>query len=134
MGETFFTSMTVIGGKIFSNNPKNMNHFHKYSKYLLSVIITLGNNMRGGNTVFYDGLKSTDLGSRAHILKKLHGIMIFGPLFLTHEVNLCRGPRSVISLIITKQIFLHLYCHWDQFYNQYIDKKTKQILMMMILG
>ena len=36
-------------------------------------------NIGGGDNVFYDGLKTSDLGSRAHILKNLHGKMIFGP-------------------------------------------------------
>ena len=56
-----------------------MNHVHKENNYLLSVIITPVNNIRGGGTVFYDGVKTSDLGSRAHVLKHLHGRMVFGP-------------------------------------------------------
>ena len=70
----------VIGSKLYSNQPKNLNHVHKYSKYLVSVIITLGGNISGGGTVFYDEEKTSDLGSRAHVLKHLNGIMVFGPL------------------------------------------------------
>ena len=79
IGETIFTSMAIIGGKLYRNHPKNLNHVHKYTKYLVSVIITLGKNISGGDTVFYDGVKTSDLGSRAHILKHLHGRIIFGP-------------------------------------------------------
>ena len=32
IGETFFTYMDFIGGKRFSNHPKNLDHVHKYSK------------------------------------------------------------------------------------------------------
>ena len=71
--------MAVIGGKLFSNHHKNLNHVHKDSKDLVSVIIILGKNISGGDTVFYDGVKTSDLGSRAHVLKILHGRMIFGP-------------------------------------------------------
>ena len=46
--------MAVIGGRLFSNHPQNLNHVHKDSKYLVSVITTLGNNISGGDTVFYD--------------------------------------------------------------------------------
>ena len=74
-----FTSMYVIGGKIFSNNSKNLNHVHKYSNCLFSVMITPGENIRGGDTVFDNGVKTSDLGSRPHFLKHLHGRMIFGP-------------------------------------------------------
>ena len=69
IGETIFTSVDVIGGKLYSNHHKNMNHVHKDSRYLVSVIITLGKYISGGDTVFYDGLKTSDFGSRYHILK-----------------------------------------------------------------
>ena len=63
-----FTSMAVIGGKLFSNHHKNLNHVHKDSKDLVSVIIILGKNISGGDTVFYDGVKTFDLGSRVNVL------------------------------------------------------------------
>ena len=72
--------MAVIHGKLFSNHPKNLSHVNKDSKYLVSVIINMGGNISGGDTVFYDGVKTSDLGIRAHLLKKLHGRIIFGPL------------------------------------------------------
>ena len=71
--------MDVIGGRLYSNRPKNLNHVHKDSKYLVSVIISLGGNISGGDTVFYDVVKTSELGSRAHVLKCLHGRMIFCP-------------------------------------------------------
>ena len=40
--ETIFTSMAVIGGRIFSNHQKNVNHGHKESKDLVSVKINPG--------------------------------------------------------------------------------------------
>ena len=70
--------MAVIGGKLFSNHPKNMNHVHKYSKDLVAVIIIMSENISGGDTVFYDGVKTSDLGIRSHVLKHLHGRMILG--------------------------------------------------------
>ena len=113
-----------------------MNHVHKDTKYLVSVIITVGKDISGGETVFYDGVKTSDLGSRAHILKHLHGIMIFGPFEkVFREGALWIGYRAVISFILTKQIFLHFFFHGDWFYNQYINTTDKKvILMMMVLG
>ena len=64
---------------MYRNHPKNRNHTHKDVKYLVSVIIILGKDISGGDTVFYDGVKSCDFGSRAHILKHSHGRMVFGP-------------------------------------------------------
>ena len=85
--------------------------------------------------MFHDGLKPSDLGSRSHVLKHLHGRMIFGPFEREiHEGTLFRGHITVISFIITKKN-LHLYHHRDHFYNQNIDKIDKTIiLMMMVLG
>ena len=76
----YFTSMAVIGGILFINHHKNLNCVHKDSKDLLSDTITLGGNISGGGTVFYDKVKTSDLGSRAHVLKHLHERMIFDPL------------------------------------------------------
>ena len=80
IGETNFTSMDFIGGKLFSNHPNNLNHIHKDSKDLISVIITVVKYIRRGDTVFYNGVKTSDLESRARVLKNLHGRMIFCPL------------------------------------------------------
>ena len=78
--------MAVIGGKLYTNHPKNSNNVHKDTKHIISGIITVGKDISGGDTVFYDGLKTSDLGSRAHVLNHLHGRMIFGKVF--HQRNL----------------------------------------------
>ena len=57
--------MAVIGGKLYSNHPKNLNHVHKDTTYLVSVTIALGKYISGGDTVFYDGVKISDLVSTA---------------------------------------------------------------------
>ena len=77
--EKHFSSMAVIGGKLFSNHPKILNHVHKDSKDSVPVMITMEKYIRGGGTVFYDRLETSDLGSRSRVLKHLHGRMIFGP-------------------------------------------------------
>ena len=88
IGETIFTSMGVIGVRLFSNHHKNMNHVHKDIKDLVSVIITLGENISGGEAMFYDRVKTSDLGSRAHVLKHLHERMIFFHLKKIHKDTL----------------------------------------------
>ena len=114
----YFTSTAFIGGKLYSNQPKNLNHVHNDSKDMVSIIIAVVKNISRGDTMFYDGVKTSDLGSRAHILKHLHGRMIFGPFGkIFHEGTLWSGYRFVIYFILTKQIFLHLFRHGDRFYN-----------------
>ena len=83
---------------------------------MVYVIITVGKDISGGDTVFYDGVKKSELGSRAYILKYLHGIMIFGPFEkVFHEGTLWSGYRAVVSFILTKQIYLHFFCHRYRF-------------------
>ena len=95
---------------------------HKDTKDLVSVIITLGKNIIGGDTVFYDRVKTCDFGNRSHILKHSHGIMVFGPFEnKINEGTLWSGYRSIISFILTKQIFLHFYRHTNQFYDRYLN-------------
>ena len=77
--------------------------------------------------MFYDRLKPSVFGCRAHILKHLHGRMIFGPFEnVFHEVTLWSGYRSVISSILTKQIFLHFFRHGNRFYNRYLNSVDKR--------
>ena len=77
-----------------------MNSVHKETKDLLYVMITLVTNISVGDTVIYDGVVISDLINRAHVLKHLHGIIIFVHLIFFCEINIWRGPRAVISFII----------------------------------
>ena len=76
---------------------------HKDVKYLVSVIIKLGKDIIGGDTVFYDGVKSCDFGNIANILKNSHGRMVYGPFEkVFREGTLWSGYRYVISFILKK--------------------------------
>ena len=52
IGDTCFTSLATIGGNLFTRHPKNLNHIHKYSNDLLSVIINLGTDVNGCEKLF----------------------------------------------------------------------------------
>ena len=52
IGNTCFTHLTFIGGRLFINSPKNITHAHKDKKDFLSVIIKFGNGVYGRETVF----------------------------------------------------------------------------------
>ena len=52
IGETYFTSIPFIEGKISSNHPKNMNFVQKDTKELVYVLITVGTIISGGEAVF----------------------------------------------------------------------------------
>ena len=54
--------MAVIIGKLYSNHPNNINHVHKDTKYMVSVIINVVKDISGGDTVFYYGVKNLTWG------------------------------------------------------------------------
>ena len=85
IGEPIFISMAVIGGRLCSNHHKNLKHVQKTSKCLVYVILTLGDNISGEDTVFYDGVKTSDLGIITQVIKKLYGRMIFCSFKKIHE-------------------------------------------------
>ena len=42
IGDNCFTSLATIGGNLFTRHPNNLNHVHKDSNNVLSVIIIWG--------------------------------------------------------------------------------------------
>ena len=78
IGDTCQTSLATIGGNLYTRHAKSLNHVHKNSKDILSVIIILGTNVNGGETVFYDRENINDIGKRAHVLKYSHGRCVIG--------------------------------------------------------
>ena len=52
IGDACFKSLATIGGNSFTKHTNNLNHVHKCSNYLLSVIIILETDVRGGKPVF----------------------------------------------------------------------------------
>ena len=52
IGDTYSKSFATIGGNLFTIHANNLNHVHKDSKDLLSVIIILGTNVHGGENSF----------------------------------------------------------------------------------
>ena len=55
IGDTCFTSLETIGGNLYTRHSNNLNHVHKDSKDILSVILILRTNFNGGEAVFNDG-------------------------------------------------------------------------------
>ena len=95
-------SIAVIGGKLYINKPKNMNHVHKSSKDLVFVMINLGTNISGGDTLFYGRVKQKDFGKRAHVLKQILSRIIMGTIEIRfYEVCLWRVHRTVRINYIT---------------------------------
>ena len=117
--EKYPTYIPIIGVKLYSNHPKNINHVHKYSKDLLSIILPLGNVFSGGDTVFYGGVIYSDLVKKYHAINILHGRCVVGA-FETyfHKITLWRIQRAVSISILHKYIFPHFFHRAYIFYNR----------------
>ena len=120
--DTCFTSFVTIGGNVYTRHAKNLNHIHRYSKYIMSVIIILGTYVNGGETVFYDGENMNDIEKIAHVLKHSHGRCVIGAFDkILHECYIWTGNRAVLSFILHKSIFLHFVHNGTRFYDDYIS-------------
>ena len=122
--------MANIGGNLFTRHSKNLNHVHKDSNNLLSVIIILGTNSHGGETVFYDGDNMKDIWKRAHVLKHSHGrCMVCTFDKNLHEGSIWTGHRAVLYFILHRSIFLQFVHQGTRFYDKYItsDDRKKYI-------
>ena len=97
-------------GNLFKRHRKNLNNVHKDSNGILSVIIILGTNVHGGETVFNDGENMNNIGKRAHVLKHSHGRCVVGPFdnFFTKDLfGLVIELFYILSS--TNQYFFTLY-------------------------
>ena len=52
IGDIYFISFATIGGSLFTIHSKNINRVQRDSSGILSVIILLGTDVKGGETVF----------------------------------------------------------------------------------
>ena len=121
IGDTCFMSLEAIGCNLFTRHPKNINHLHKDSIDLLSVIIILGEKNHGGETVFNDGVKMNDIGKRARGLKHSHKMCVVGAFDKNlHKCYIWTGHRSFLSFILHKSLFLYFLHHGTIFYDKYI--------------
>ena len=78
----------------------------------------MSGDIRVWDTLFYGGVKTYDLGSRAHILKQIYDRIICGPFEKRfHEGTILRGPRAVIYFFL-KQKILRFNNLGNRFYNQ----------------
>ena len=103
IGDTCFTLFSTIGGNIFAIHQKNLNHIHRGSNGLLSVIKILGTYFIGGETVFNDVDNINDIGKRAHVLKHSYGSCVVGAFDKSlNEGSIWTGHGAVLLFIVHK--------------------------------
>ena len=73
--DTWFTSLSTIKVNLLTRHWKKTYCLQKYSKDILSVIITLGTNVNGGETIF-NWMNVNYIGKRVHVLKNAYGVCV----------------------------------------------------------
>ena len=102
----------------------------------LSVTITLGTNVSGGETAFYDRVKLSDLVNRAHIIKHLHDRIIVGAFEKKcMKVRFGEDPDQWYHLFLQKK-YLCIFIVMGVSFMTYISIKQSKlsILMTMVWG
>ena len=121
IGDTYFTSLAMIGGNLFTRHLNNLNHVHKDSNNLLSVIIIWVTNIHGGKTVFNDGVDMNDIGKISHVLNHLNGRCVVGAFDkIFNEGYIWTVHRAILYFILHKSIFIQFVHYRTKFYDRYI--------------
>ena len=77
-----------------------------------------------------------DIGEELHVLKNPHRRYVVGASDnILYEVSIWTGPRSVLSFILHKSIFIHFIHHGTKIYEKYInnDDREKKLMMMGVV-
>ena len=92
---------------LYTIHPKKLNHEHKDIKDLLSVIIILGTDVHGGETVFYDGKNMNEIRKIAHVLNHSHGRCVIGSFDKSlHEGHQILQQPWIIALSKSNETFI----------------------------
>ena len=76
---------------------------------------------------FFYGMTMNDIGKRAHVLKHSHGRCVVSAFDkLLHERSIWTGPKTVISFVLHRSIFLHFVHHGTKFYWKYINTDDRK--------
>ena len=88
----------------------------------MPVLIILGANIHGDETVFYDRENMKEIGKISDVLKHSHGSCVIGAFDkILHEGSIWTGHRAVLYFILHKSIFIHFLHNGTKFYEKYIS-------------
>ena len=132
IGDTCFTKLATIEGNLYTRHGKNLNRVHKDSKYILPVIIILGTDVNGGETVFYDGENMHDIGKISHVLKHSHGRCVIGYFDqILHEDLIWTVIELFYHLSSSNQYFFILCIIVQYFMTNIYHQNIGNIISMM---
>ena len=118
---TFFTSVSVIPSK---NKDVNHVHLHMDRNDIISCVFFMGNDVDGGDSVFYDGKDSNNCNDYVHHEKFVHGKSITGEFSkILHGATIWKGFRLTIVFYTNKKIYNHFLTYGMHYYQNYKDMK-----------
>jgi len=124
-GNTFWTALTLV-----DDLEDGQNHEHKDSKDVVSLIIMVGDNIRGGETLYFNGgcnfnmknIKETR-GGLENVVNFKHGrYQVCDFSQIVHSGSSWKGKRGIISFYLNSDILSHFQVFGDQHYYAERDK------------
>ena len=111
---TVFNSVALVG-----NLENGENHKHRDEEDLCSIIITLGKDVSGGRTLYWEGDKVI------HAESFRHGKFQVGPFEkIFHSGERWTGPRGVLSFYINRKMYEHFWKHDNTLLKIYYENKN----------
>ena len=110
---TIFNGCALVG-----NLMDGYNHIHVDKNDMCSLIVMLGNNVIGGDTLYYSGESPSNPGRCVHSEPFYHGKFQVGPFQkVVHAGSHWKGPRGIISFYINKQLYQHFRTYGIEIYK-----------------
>ena len=119
---TIFTAMALVG-----NLQNGNNHLHMDFHDLCSCIIMVGTNIKGGSTIYYNGVSVKEPGEIVHEEKHAHGKVQIFPFEVTpHKGSRWIGKRGIISFYVNLKIVEHFETYGSTLYKPWLRKFNKK--------
>ena len=117
--DSFFTAMIVVGD--FSGEGEIP--LHKDNDDHINAIVSIGdNNIDGGKTIYYSGLKMEDVGEKQRAVHFHHGRVQIGYFddIIHGAEKWTNGNRCIINFCMKKKILNHFLKFGNKYYEQFV--------------
>ena len=124
---TFFTHISILGDMEFEESciPP---HFDTGD--IITAVLHIGNNVKGGNTIYYDGDK-TNNGNVCGVFKFKNGQLQIGVhSAILHSVSKWKGNRGTIIFTLKEKVLEHFEQFGTRYYDQWAQSNFQKGLFI----
>ena len=117
--DTCFTQMVFLGFEKEGQLPA-----HRDNDDYINAVCSFGDDtVKGGTTLYFDGMNTKQQGKVVHKVPFCHGRVQIGFYHaIVHGAsNWTGGRRGTINLAMKRQLLKHFYEHGDRYYSQFRD-------------